>query len=338
MTHTSSIGPQWPPAPASYHRVKGIDNRGCITEPEQLTRLETYLEELASELRAEGPSRLSLRALVEHRLLQEHRAMLAAWGEAIIPLVGCGERFEAVSLVYWGRNHATRDRHADDLARSLSNVELAERKAPRAAGEMIHRVRGGGYGLRMLSRPERLHHDSLHRAMADLYSRFGWSTDETRQILANPQSLIAVAERDGEVVSAGIAELSLVALGSGDELRMAEFTEAATRVDHQGHGLYSGIVALLSRELAQRSRRGEILGGELNVAFGECSGHDLGVLIAAKHLARTFSRKYCQEQGLPVDGYLCQHVPIAGAPRSTDYNDLFPTYLSRADLYSFADG
>ncbi len=126
-------------------------------------------------------------------------------------------------------------------------------------------------------------------------------------------------------------------LGDGSALRIVEFTEAATLKSHQGRGLYSAICATLMLELARRSRAGELDGGALDVAFGESSGHDLGVLIAAIRLGRTFSRQVVGERDLPFPGYLPQHVPIAGAPRSTRYNDLFPTFLSRRGLYEFAD-
>ncbi|MEO1084495.1 MAG: hypothetical protein AAFY88_09650, partial [Acidobacteriota bacterium] len=122
-----------------------------------------------------------------------------------------------------------------------------------------------------------------------------------------------------------------------EELRMAEFTEAATLARHQGQGLYSAVAATLMLELARRSRSKAVLGGELDLGFGECSGHDLGVLIAARRLGRQFARTASRDRGWPFKGFLPQHVPIAGAPRSTRFNDLFPTYFSRRALYQFAD-
>ncbi len=336
-THTSSIGPQWPPEKASYGRIKGIDNRGRINGATELADLLGQLAGLRETLQPLILDRISIRALISNRLLAERSEMLRPWGEALIPLEGCGQGLEEVSLVYLGGNGESRATDPKDLNRCLGNVTTAESREARPASTMIDRARDGGYVVRILDEQERRGDPELHSSMAELYSRFGWSSDETREILANPSSLIAVAEHEGMPVSAGIAELSHVAFQDGHQLRMAEFTEAATRASHQGKGLYSAIVATLSRELAARSRAGQILGGELNVAFGECSGHDLGVLIAAKHLGRRFSRRICRERELPFEGFLPQHVPIAGAPRSTPYNDLFPTFLSRDTLYAFSE-
>ena len=338
MTHTSSIGPQWPPEKASYGRVKGIDSRGCINSSARLSELLATLEELERSLEPLVVDRISIRALIADQVLAEHGDMLSPWGEALIPLNGCGNELEGLSLLYLGRNADSRSVHPEDLERSLGNVSKAEQLRPRPASSMVARAKKGGYRVRILDPEERRSDPVLQREMAGLYSRFGWSPEDTLEILANPAGLIAVAEMDGIPVSAGIAELSHTVFDDGLQLRMAEFTEAATRNRHRGKGLYSAIVAVLSAELERRSRAGQILGGELNVAFGECSGHDVGVLIAAKRLGRSFSRSECRRRGLSFAGFLPQHVPIAGAPRATPYNDLFPTYLSRDSLYRFVTG
>lgn len=227
------------------------------------------------------------------------------------------------------------------VERALANIETAAVRHRRRPAQIRERVEHQGFALHVLSMEERLGDARIQEGVAGLYRRFGWSAEDTLQILGHEESLIAVGfEGEGErreVVSAGIAELSLIELGDGVPLRIVEFTEAATLKSHQGRGLYSAICATLMLELASRSRRGELAGGALDVAFGESSGHDLGVLIAAIRLGRTFSRQVVRERGLPFPGYLPQHVPIAGAPRSTRYNDLFPTFLSRRGLYEFAD-
>ncbi|MCG8455108.1 MAG: hypothetical protein MI919_02425 [Holophagales bacterium] len=349
---TSSIGPQWPPRPSSHRRIKGIDNRRVIRTGGQLQELLASLEELVPGL-DRSADRLSVRALVEERLLGEHREVLAPWAEAVIPLEDCGDALEGLVFLYLGRNLPSRSSHGGDLERSLEHVRLAEKRRPKRASEMIERVRDGGYGLRLLDRAERLGDPQLRRAMAVLYERFGWNAEDTRQILANPDSLIAVATvpalgsapaprtagvGQARVVSAGIAELGRVRFGDGAELCFAELTEAATLAEHQGHGLYSGIISLLMAELAARSRRGEVLGGTLDLCFGECSGLDFGVLIAARHMGRRSSLRALEKRGLPFRGFLPQHVPIGGARRSTPYNDLFPTYVSRERIYRFAEG
>jgi hypothetical protein len=340
MADTSSIGPQWPPRETSHGRVKGIDNRGIVRDRERLAELLGVLEAFAGGFRESGADRISIRALVADSLIEAERAALEPFGEAIVPLESGGE-LEGCSLLYLGWNGAERQSAADDVERALSNIVTAVERSRRRPAEIRERVERQGFALSIPTMDERRGDDRLGEDVAGLYRRFGWSAEDTRQILEHEESLIAVA-REGEgdearVVSAGIAELSRIDLGDGASLRIAEFTEAATLKTHQGRGLYSAICATLMLELTRLSRRGEVEGGEIDVAFGESSGHDLGVLIAAIRLGRTFSRQVVGERNLPFPGYLPQHVPIAGAPRSTRYNDLFPTFLSRRGLYAFAD-
>lgn len=341
MADTSSIGPQWPPRETSHGRVKGIDNRGIVRGEEHLADLLGRLESFAREAAAGGADRISIRALVADELIEAHREQLGRFGEAIVPLESGGE-LEGCSLLYLGWNGEDRRSAGEDVARALANIETAAARHRRRPAEIRERVESQGFALQVLSMEERLGNDRIKDDIARLYRRFGWSAEDTLQILGHEQSLIAVGfEGEGErreVVSAGIAELSRIELGDGVPLRIVEFTEAATLKSHQGRGLYSAICAILMLELARRSRAGALDGGALDVAFGESSGHDLGVLIAAIRLGRTFSRQVVQERGLPFPGYLPQHVPIAGAPRSTRFNDLFPTFLSRRALYEFADG
>ena len=336
LSHTSSIGPQWPPERASYGRIKGIYNVGLLRRSEDLDGLGNELEQLLKRLEPVVSDRISIRAWVSEALVREPHPQILRWGEAVVPMTGCGAPWDGTCLVYLGRNAKSRSCDDRDLERSLENVAIAETKGPRSAAEMIRRVSEGGYALRLPTREQRLGDVDLLRNMADLYSRFGWEAEEVRAILANPNSLIAVAEHEGVPVSAGLAELSCISFADGNALRIVEFTEAATKSVHRGRGLYSGIVATLCRRLVDMSNRQEVLGGELQLAFGECSGHDLGVLIAAKHLGRTFSRRVGLEWGLPLAGFLPQHVPIAGAPRSMPYNELFPTFLSHRALVDFA--
>ena len=338
MTDTSSIGPGWPPAESSCRRIKGIDTRGVVRDGARLSALLETLDTLAGELGSSSCDRLSLRALFDEELLSRQTAALEPWVEAVMPLDdGTGR-----CVVYLGRNAPSRPGDEADIERALDHVEIAQERGSIEVSAMLERVRAGGYGLRILSREERLNDESVLDAVADLYRRFDWDRDETRQILANASSLIAVAAtvpsggKPEEIVCAGIAELSHLRFDDGDELRMAEFTEAATRSEHQGHGLYSAVAATLMLEIAERSQRGELLGGELDLGFGECSGHDLGILIAARRLGRQFALITQRQRGWSYQGYLAQHVPIAGAPRSTRYNDLFPTYFSRQALYRFA--
>ena len=72
---------------------------------------------------------------------------------------------------------------------------------------------------------------------------------------------------------------------------------------------------------------------QIDLIFGECNGNELGVLNTAKSLGRTFSYEMVTREPLPFKGFLPQHVPIAGQPRNTPYNDLFPAHITRDRLF-----
>ncbi|MEM9598143.1 MAG: hypothetical protein AAGD06_28025 [Acidobacteriota bacterium] len=338
MTDTSSIGPQWPPLPTSHRRVKGIDNRGVIRDITGLGRLLDDLAVLRRELAAAEATRLSVRAVVADDVLEAGADGLKPWGEALIPLGGGRRELEGHSLVYLGWNDPERASSGEDLDRALGYVDRAAKRGRRDASGILHRTEAGGYRLWVPTQAERHGGRRVLAGVAALYERFGWTADETGQILAHPSSLIALGEHGGEIVGAALVEPSRVELGDGVELRIAEFTEAATRGDHRGRGLYSALCLTLMEELHRLSSADAFLDGRLDVAFGESSGQDLGVLMAATHLGRTFSLRSPLVQRLGWKGYLPQHVPIADAPRSTPYNDLFPTFISPADLERFVAG
>ncbi|MEM8934387.1 MAG: hypothetical protein AAGE94_24550 [Acidobacteriota bacterium] len=339
MTDVSSIGPQWPPCITSHGRVKGIDTRGAILDSRRLDR---FLDEIQAVWREQvepddqAADRLSVRALIADPLLGDER--LARWGEALIPLDGAGDDVDGLSLVYLGRNTAARRSDETDIERSFEHLAIAESREVRSAASVRARMVEEGFSQSILGHAERHGDADVLAGVAALYDRFGWNLDEVRDILAADDSLIAVGRSTrGTIVSAGIAEMSHLRFDDGRELRIAEFTEAATRDDQRAKGLYSGLCTMLMDELARLSRAGEFLGGALDVAFGESSGHDIGIMIAARNLGRTFSRHVGKARGLSFRGFLPQHVPIAGAPRSTPYNDLFPTFLTLADLYAFVE-
>ena len=169
-THTSSIGPQWPPEQASYGRIKGIDNRGQIDDLSKLAELLSRLTALRETLEPVVLDRISIRALISNRLLAEHSKMFRPWGEALIPLKGCGSHLEDLSLVYLGGNGQSRATDPEDLKRCLANVTTAEARGSRPASKMVERAVDGGYTVRILNMEERQSSGDLHRSMAELYS------------------------------------------------------------------------------------------------------------------------------------------------------------------------
>ncbi len=332
---TSSIGPTYPPQEASFGRIKGFDTRGvALGRAGFLKSTVEIIEQYIPQLDA-SRSRVSLRLLATNNALNESLDILESFGEAVIPLRGAGDGFDDLNMVYVGHNLPDdRAGAPEDLSTIQQNIATACCAETYPYQKIIHRLEGQGYELQTPDIEQRTMDNNLRNQMAVLYERFGWDYDEVMEILENPDSIIAVVTKDGVVVGAGLAESATVSIPSANgvlEFRMAELTEAATFSEHQGKGLYTGVAAQLLRAIA-------LLPSEkrLHLVFGECNGLSLGVLKATKRLGRTFASEVSAQLGLPVKGYLPQHVPIAGVDRRTEFNDLVPSYIladTIQDLY-----
>ena len=327
---TSSVGALWPPDRASFKRIKGIYTPGVVRNQENLTEIVNVVNEAQSIFNGEV-SRVSLRAVVDINFLEQIRKDETAKPlvEAIIPLSGTQPAFENAALVYFGLNHSTRQPIQKEMERYLVNLEAAFSHRTLTPQEIRDRVVRNGYEIRVLAK-EDITEESIDQ-VAQLYERFGWTREEVSMILNNPNNIIGVAIKDSAIVSAGIAEMARIPIGS-DSLRIAEVTEAATHEDHAKNGLYTAVSSGLLEELFQRSQQGEILGGELDLAYGECNGNALGVLKTAHIQGREFAFHAGFSLGFSNSGVLRQHVPIAGLPIETEYNDLFPAFITRAKL------
>lgn len=334
LTDTSSIGPQWPPKESSFNRIKGI-NTSIIRGTAQLAETIDVVQKLKEEYidSDSGPiDRLSIRIIVDNYVLIQNLPLLEGIGEAVIPLSGTNPAFEHTSLLYLGCNSESRQSDKNDLKKAISNVETAARIELVSLEAAIKRANMQGFSVSILGVSDKITSLEVHEQMTKLYRKFGWKKKDVLDILSKPQNIIAVASIDGAIVSAGIAEVSAVNFQDGSKLRMAEITEAATDEKFLRKGLYSSVAARLMVELVNLSRSNQIDGGQIDFAYGECNGNELGVLKAVKSLGRTFSFETCRRLALPFKGYLSQHVPIAGAARNTPYNDLFPAYITREML------
>lgn len=336
---TSSIGPQWPPKESSFNRIKGIDNREIIrdsnkfidTVDEIKSLISTHIQSPEDEI-----DRLSIRLIVENNVWYENLDQITEIGEVIIPLSGTNRAFENSSIIYLGENSANRQSDRNDLESSINKVNTAIQKNEVSFSDAINRAANQGFELSILQLSDRMTNTEIQFQMSELYSRFGWEKQDVLDILSKPLNIIAVARFGDEIVSAGIAEVSSVKLGDCSCLRMAEITEAATSEKFQKRGLYSSVASKLMVELANLSSASMIDGGQIDLVFGECNGNEQGVLNAVKSLGRTFSYEVVKKANLPFKGYLPQHVPIAGAPRNTQYNDLFPAFITNEKLVSLA--
>ena len=328
---TSSVGALWPPERASFKRIKGIYTPGIVRNGESLDEITGAINETRAIFNGEI-SRISLRAVVDTEFLKTlaGNEIVEPLVESVIPLSGTQPAFENAALVYFGLNHSARQPIQREMERYVQNLDEASSHRVLSPQEIKERVERNGYAIRILSK-EDITEECVDQ-VALLYERFGWTRDEVSTILNNANNIVGVAIKDGAIVSAGIAEMAKITIGN-DSLRIVEITEAATLDEHAKNGLYTAVSSGLLEELFERSKKGEVLGGELDLAYGECNGNALGVLKTAHIQGRIFALDAGASFGFTNSGVLPQHVPIAGLPIETEYNDLFPAFMTRENLY-----
>ncbi len=335
---TSSIGPKWPPQETSFNRVKGFYDDRIIVEEGQFDNLLAEVAYIARFIGSTEVTRLSIRAIVDNSLLHYGNPALEAFGEAVISLDGTNPDFRETSILYLGYNSADRQPDKKDLVSTFDNYRKAKERRSKDTYSMLLRAETQGYEIRMLATP--VVDEKIVAQVAELYGRFGWDLVQVEEILSNPLNCITLAFCEDQIVSAGISEFSLIQIKNGREgsevqLKMVELTEAATLSEHGGKGLYSAISSKSLLELQSGSVHFAPSG--IDLAYGECNGSNLGVLLAAKTQGRIFSTEISESKSLPFRGLLPQHVPISGSQRSTEYNDLIPAFISRHGLLKFVE-
>ncbi len=250
--------------------------------------------------------------------------------EVVIPL-DPGQLGIKPVLLYLSENTHARQSSMDDLMLVGKNIVMAQRAKSRTVSNILERSRERGYEVEILTQEERESEEVINQ-IATLYVRFGWSREEVVTMLNNRNNINAVARYDRQIVSSGIGEMAVVPLGDR-AFRLVELTEAATLHEHERNGCYASISTVILLELQRRSRAFEILGGEIDVVFGESNGLSEGVLHVAAIQGRNFSTDTSERYGLFGSGILHQQVPIFGPKRQTPYNDLIVTYFTRRNLY-----
>lgn len=332
---TSSIGGLWPPEEASFGRVKGFYTNGVISKLEELEEFTGTLNKIYTQSLEETSkiTRVSLRAIIEGKEELMRAAQLKDSLEVAVNLDGTQDGLNGNWLIYLGLNNPSRRSNPEELSQYIRNVEEAIKVPSRKPGEIFFKTEERGYSLEILSLPISANErNSVIDQMSNLYSRFGWNRGEVETIMDNPANIIGVAKYKDQIVSAGIAESATVPIGK-KKLRIVEITEAATLEEHARNGLYTSVSTSLLKEIAHRSRHQRIDGGEVDLVFGECNGNAPGVLRTAAIQGRKFALNTTKEFGFDNRGFLCQHVNIKGSPKTTEYNDLFPAYLTKENLY-----
>lgn len=322
----SSVGPlSWPPSiDIENNRKRGMFRR-VIESGAMFNSLAGRFSQF--EL-SDDVSRVSARIFITDSALREslknNLELIDPLVEAIIPLKGSGiPELDDVLLVYLGKNSDSRTLPQDEVNKEISraNEIFSLDEPPR-----YHSYEGIDFtvldsGLRQDA--------EIQNQFADLYSAFGWNVDDVAKILNNQDNLLVAAFNQGLLISTGMAEKAIVPLIRQDKrfnLVMYEITEAATREEYRGNGLYLAVALIINRLLAD---------GDANLVFGESNLSAPGVLKAAYRQGRHSTLRNLNEYGIS-EKPLRQPVRISGGvndhrPKHLK-NDLLVTYLVREDL------
>ena len=206
---TSSIGSLWPPQIASFNRIKGIYTQKIIDNKPDLESVINELFQQVNNNFSNKITRISLRAVVSNeilRSLQEDRYLI----EALIPLKGTQNNLENTILVYFGLNHSTRQSLKEELGLYKKNMQQALLLKKRSPREILERVEKEGYSISIINK--NYINETIIDQITELYIRFNWNRNNVREILLNPNNLMAIAYKKNQIVSAGIAELAKIPL------------------------------------------------------------------------------------------------------------------------------
>lgn len=325
LMSTSSVGSiEWPPTSASENRKKGVF-RTVIKNKADLKKI---LSEWSVFPFDQETSRFSARFFLDNNLLTnldyKDRLFVDPFIEGIIPLAKTGiPELEETSIIYLGKNSPSRVSSGQvikeelDAARNIFNSSL---------NNFNHIF--GGYHVEILHETRKRESD-LQKQFNGLYSAFGWSEEDVRKILTNPNNILAAAFDDDLLISAGIAERAQLEVGvdqTSVDLVMYEITEAATREEYRRNGIYTEVAITIMKYLAK---------SDVNLVYAESNLIAPGVLKSAARQGRHSVLETFDRFGFTPKP-LSQHVRISGGKSDNRppnlKNDLLVTFIPRQEI------
>lgn len=329
-TPTSSVGEVvFPPVAASEKRKKGIFP-SVISLPHDLLNVASEFNDLPLD---DETSRISVRYFVENNVLvnltPEERSAIAPSLEGIVKLAGDETVFNDCSIIYLGKN-------ADDRRTQLDvfDAELQMTKKIFGSTPIKQERNYSGFTFREITSIDKVDPGIIDQ-YAQLYKAFGWSRNEVIKILQNPTNILLGGFVGNQLVSAGMAERAQFTIernGVPQPFVMYEITEAATKSDYRGRGLYTKVATELMKILSHT---------DIDLLYGESNLLSEPVIQAAHSLGRTSSVRTLHEFGFPPR-FLEQHVRISGGKNDMrppeEKNDLLPTYMTRNKLLHYSNG
>lgn len=317
-----SIGATWPPISASNNRLRGIYNEKAIDSASDVRDFAEVFQGYQEMLEEPGFDRLSIRLVASI-------GATALLGEQGVPVEGAlpfRRDGEQLALVYAGWNSPDRSVPESTYYNHRQLLGSVVQYPPREESpeRLLERK---GYEPRLISR-ETLSEEraALVSSFTELYAAFGYNQEETEELLLSPSSTIGYIEQDGRVVSTAMAEAGVVNVDGVGDVHMVEMTEAFTRPEYRGQGLYeaiSGYVLRLVMSERQEGRR------ELDVLYGESNLAMPGVLHAARANGRRFNHFDAVRFGVCNRnfGILPQNVTVRDGAETRPYNDFALTYI-----------
>jgi hypothetical protein len=315
---TSSVGAAWPPEIASNNRMRGFYDSVVKTSAD-IETFASHFNRYQAEV-ADHPEidRLSIRAVVSVGAI----ATIDCFGinlEGAMPIRGNDE----LMIVYTAWNDTSRRASEEKLSKHRDFLSITAEKDRDMTDRTAHLLAQGFMPKVIDQFTPRDQKQSMTGRFADLYSAFGYTESEVKELLLNPVNMIAYIEDDQGVVSTAMAERAVIAIKGHGDIKMAEITEAFTLPSHRERGLYQSISGYLINRLVKENS------GPLDVIYGESNLAMPGVVIAAHKNGRCFSYLDREELGVsrPNFGILQQNFHVQDGEESRRFNDFALSYV-----------
>jgi hypothetical protein len=310
---TSSVGAAWPPAIASYERMRGFYDQLVDSSAEVDTFVDHFHEYAAEAESIAEVSRLSIRLLTDS-------AGIADIDRREITIEGALPVDNEYFIVYTAVNAHNRLASANRLAQHREFLD-ATIQNPRRSDLPELSDRAFEPLVIDSSTPQGEKELLIPRFLA-LYGMFGYNQQDVSDLLVNDANTIVYAEDDDGVVSTGMAEQATITVKGYGDVRIAEITEAVTRPESRGRGLYTAVSAYLVDILRQQDEAPHVIYGETNLTMP-------GAIKAAHSNGRNFSYHDRETLGIlnPNFGILQQNFKVEDGKEDREYNDFALSYF-----------
>lgn len=315
-TSTSSVGAVWPPEFSSNNRLRGFYET-TLEDESDAEQVANALDQYRADAVAQDiADRVSIRAVgtvgAIHVLDQ-----LGVTLEGALPIRD-SDRF----VIYTAWNAPDRQASDETLIEHRTLIASMVNYDPRP-----HAVRPTPLEVEFIdASTDAKRKAELATKFTDLYGAFGYDQAEVEYLLDDENNIIAFTEDQKGILSTAMAERADIAVDGHGVVRMAEITEAITRPNRRGEGLYREI----SRQLVSYLKEVSPARAPLDIIYGESNLTMKGVIIAARQNGRRFSHLDRTDLGIsqPNFGILQQNFKVADGVETRQYNDFALSYFA----------